>query len=182
VTSLQEMIVKERDAFFARVGRMVLQEDPACVAVLVRPHDSAGPVEPLQNGERFTKLDDGCVLDHTTGLIWSPTLDCGKVKHGAAEKQIAKLNADKLGGRSDWRLPHVRELHGLVDFERTDPAIDKDAFPDTKSDWYWSGTPFAGDSSCAWGVNFGGGGASWYHRSGDGFVRAVRGPLAPAGQ
>jgi RNA-directed DNA polymerase len=43
-------------------------------------------------------------------------------------------------------------------------------------------SPYAGDSSCAWNVNFNNGNANWNNRNNDGFVRAVRGPLAPAGE
>jgi hypothetical protein len=42
-----------------------------------------------------------------------------------------------LGGNG-WRLPSAKELLTLVDPSRYDPAIDLNAFPDTKSVAYWS--------------------------------------------
>ena len=43
-----------------------------------------------------------------------------------------------LSGKSDWRLPQVRELHGIVDYKESGPAIDKDAFPSTPASFFWS--------------------------------------------
>jgi hypothetical protein len=34
------------------------------------------------------------------------------------------------------------------------PPINRQAFPNTLSNWYWSGAPYAGSSDGAWGVDF----------------------------
>ena len=117
------------------------------------------------------------VLDTLTSLTWSAN-NIGKkeVPHAKAEETAAKVD---LLGQSDWRLPTIQELLTLVDYERRAPAIDTAFFPDTKSDWYWSSSPVAGDSEYAWLVYFGRGGSGWVHRDyGEGFVRAVRGSRA----
>lgn len=102
-------------------------------------------------------------------LEWSKTLCNGKrVNHAAAEKACAALG-------EGWRLPTVEELLALSDRTRVSPAIDTDAFPDTRSDWYWTSTVHAPDSSYAWLVYFNDGSANYYHRGLSlAFVRAVR--------
>ena len=60
-----------------------------------------------------------------------------------------------LAGHDDWRLPTVRELQGIVDYGRFNPAIDPvfGAF----SAPYWSSTSFAGNPGYAWCTLFSGG-------------------------
>jgi hypothetical protein len=67
----------------------------------------------------------------------------------------------------------------LADRTREDPAIDTDAFPDTKPSWYWSSTITAWNAACAWLVTFSYGAAGYDSRYSEAFVRAVR---VPAGQ
>jgi hypothetical protein len=115
-------------------------------SVIARRLDAAGPREVLTiasalcNGEqpapkvrvldipegpRF-HVDGDTVLDRTTGLVWSrENVPGGTMNWKAAAEACGKLN---LGGHSDWRLPTIRELLTLVDYERHDPAIDTTAF------------------------------------------------------
>jgi hypothetical protein len=73
-----------------------------------------------------------------------------------------------------WRLPTIRELLTLVDYERRDPAINTEFFA-CESGWYWTSTPWAGSpADCAWGVYFYYGGANYGRHDSYGFVRAVR--------
>jgi hypothetical protein len=153
--SLQQQIENERQAFYARIGQIALAHGA----------NDAAPSTPA-----------------TGALAWSPTLDCGKVKHAGALKAVEKLNAEQFQGHTDWRLPEIRELLSLVDYTRHDPAIDTERFPDTKSDWYWTASSCAGDPGVAWIVGFNGGSAGWSSRNSDAFVRAVRGPSARASQ
>jgi hypothetical protein len=97
--------------------------------------------------------------DDTTGLAWSrANIRDKRVTHKEAVKACAALN---LAGHSDWRLPTIRELLTLVDYGQYNPAIDIDLFPEWKSNWYWSDTPYApSPGDYAWGVYFGDGGAN----------------------
>ena len=128
---------------------------------------------------RFVDNADGTITDTRTGLVWSKATNSAKnVTHKKAEKLCADLD---LAGHTDWRLPTIEELFALADRSKVRPAIDTNAFPDTKSDWYWSSTVHASDSSYAWVVHFGYGFALDLHRDdGSAFVRAVR--ASPAGQ
>ena len=121
----------------------------------------------------FTKLPTGHVtVDNKTGLAWSHTL--GRATFTKAQALVDKLNADKHCGHADWRMPTVEELFCLADRTRSSPAIDTDAFPDTESDWYWTGTKYAPYSGFAWFVSFHNGYSSSVPLGNAYFVRAVR--------
>ena len=64
--------------------------------------------------------------------------------------EAAKAYAASLG--DGWRLPTIKELLTLVDYDRRGPACS--VFPDCPCDWFWSSSPVSGDSTAAWLVNF----------------------------
>lgn len=142
---------------------------------------------------RFQRLDEHgiatdtdalttLVRDNDTGLIWThaANIAAARVNHAAAAEAASKL---RYMDRADWRLPTIEELFLLADRSRFKPAIDTDAFPDTRSDWYWASSLCAGYDDYAWIVNFWGGSAHWGHRGHDvAYVRAVRGPVPAASQ
>jgi hypothetical protein len=88
---------------------------------------------------------------------------------------VAAVNAAKLCGYTDWRLPTADELQGIVDYSVAypGPTIDGTWFPNTQQYAYWTGTGYAGGSSGAWVVDFGYGFVYGYSR-GYGHVRLVR--------
>jgi Protein of unknown function (DUF1566) len=122
-------------------------------------------------GPRF-KVDGDIVLDRTTGLEWSrENVPGGTMNWKAAAEACGKL---KLGAHTDWRLPTIRELLTLVDYERHNPAIDTDAFK-CESSYYWTSTPLHSSPGVyAWVVDFSGGGAYWGSQDYGHVVRAVR--------
>jgi hypothetical protein len=122
-------------------------------------------------GVRFEVIGD-TVRDHTTGLIWTrDNVSSKRLTWQEADDACKKLD---LAGHKDWRLPSIKELLSLVDYERHDPAIDP-VFK-CESNWYWASTPYApSPAGCAWSGGFGRGGAGYYGRNDSGFVRAVRG-------
>ncbi len=111
------------------------------------------------------------VRDNQTGLMWGPTL-AETLTHKKAQQAVAELST---GGFTDWRLPTRAELLTLVDDTQFKPAIDTEAFSDTKSDWYWTSTPDASNpDDCAWVVAFGYGHSYFGSRGNRNFVRPVR--------
>ncbi len=134
---------------------------------------------------RFTPSEDGLtVAEPARDLIWTrDDVGDGRLTFAQAEAAIAKLNAEQFAGVTDWRLPTVEELFLLADRTRFDPAIDTDAFPTCKSDWYWTSTDDAseekdeesGNSEFAWVVGFSYGYSYYGHRDNGYRVRAVRG-------
>lgn len=114
------------------------------------------------------------VRDERTNLMLDRR-ETDRMTFAKAKQHIEQLNKEKFGGYSDWRLPECDELLTLVDRTKYSPAIDTDAFPACKSDWYWSATPYAPNpSDCAWCVAFDDGSSSCNGHGGSGFVRAVR--------
>lgn len=128
--------------------------------------------------------DWACTRDNVTGLIWEIKTTSGlrsmdrkytwyqpgslDGNDGTActfageycdtEKYPQYVNAVALCGFTDWRMPHVKELEGIVDFGRTNPAIDPSYFPntDTATARYWSSSPYDLDGAYynAWAVGF----------------------------
>ena len=125
---------------------------------------------------RFEKVDfagDHIITrDRANGLEWD--IRDFRGKRMTFEEATAACADNRAGGHEDWRLPTVQELLTLVDYTRSDPAIDKEFFPNCKSDWYRTSTPYSPGSGYAWFVSF------YYGHSGNGhhddglFVRAVR--------
>lgn len=107
-----------------------------------------------------------CVKDNITGLTWEgkPTTglraagntytNYGDNSASDASTYVAAVNAAKLCGYSDWRLPTADELQGLVDYSVAypGPTIDATWFPNTPQGAYWASTGYAGGSP--WGVYF----------------------------
>ncbi|MCW5211541.1 DUF1566 domain-containing protein [Desulfobulbus sp. TB] len=87
---------------------------------------------------------------------------------------VNRVNAAGWCGASDWRMPTWKELLELVTYDRSNPAIDIDYFPNTVSSSVWSGSPYAGYSVIAWGVYFSSGYSNDNVRSYNYAVRLVR--------
>lgn len=148
--------------------------------------------------------DWACTRDNVTGLIWevktasglrsqdhtytwydstSPDGNPGTASGGSCEtagrcdteKFVADVNALGLCGANDWRMPSVKELEGIADLGRYNPAIDPGFFPNTPSSDFWSDSPNANNSSYAWVVGFNYGDAYGYiNRSTSNRVRLAR--------
>ncbi len=70
------------------------------------------------------------VYDNVTGLTWTQSHDWDwdgsldaddKMTQAAAVAFAATLNTSNYGGYSDWRLPSIKELYSLMNFNGTDP-------------------------------------------------------------
>ena len=99
------------------------------------------------NPMSFTDNADGTVSDNVTGLMWQQEDDNQKRDMYAATDYCAAL---ELAGYSDWRLPDISELQGIVDYGRYDPSIDPNYFFGTKSYYYWTSTTSATSVDNAW--------------------------------
>jgi len=143
---------------------------------------------------------DGTVTDLNTGLTWqkTPELD-KKLRYAQALEQAGKC---RLAGHADWRLPTIKELYSLIDFNGNSRAQPPVPYLDTRffdfrfgdekqgerliDAQYWSSTEYLGltmrGNATVFGVNFADGRIKGYPRDrGRGgqptvhFVRLVRG-------
>lgn len=139
---------------------------------------------PLVAEKIYSVLSRGLVLDRSTGLFWTrcplstdnkPIYDfsCkGEKKFFTYEEAVEICNNLVYEGRSDWRLPNVRELQSIVYYHHkptlttdysqvvekvfpnavTQDDLEKDkdlfwgvsCFGDTCRQHYWSSTEFRG--------------------------------------
>ncbi len=79
----------------------------------------------------YTLNDDGkTVLDESTQLTWmrgpnttlTPPVASDKKTFDEAGEWVAAVNAVNYDGFSDWRLPTIKELYSLMNFDGTDPS------------------------------------------------------------
>jgi hypothetical protein len=82
------------------------------------------------NAPKYVNNGDGTVTDLVTGLMWQQTPDrngdgtinsSDKVTWSAAG---AGASSCKTGGRTDWRLPTIKELYSLIIFSGVDPILE----------------------------------------------------------
>jgi len=117
---------------------------------------------------RFTNNGNGTVKDNLTGLIWLKNADCW----GRINWTTALINANGLANGAcgltdgsvagDWRLPNKNELNSLIHAGYFSPALSNDAgnnkwvtgatssFTNVQSNYYWSATTVAVDTTYAW--------------------------------
>ncbi len=100
----------------------------------------------------FIDNGDATISDSTTGLMWE-TDDYHSTDF---EDAIAHCEASTTGGWTDWRLPDVKELQSIVDYDRApdysgsaaiNPLFNATAFTNERgeTDWgyYWASTTHA---------------------------------------
>ena len=120
---------------------------------------------------RFTDNQNGTVTDNLTGLIWLKNAKfSGPTSWSAALNTCFSIENGVVGltdgsSAGDWRLPNLKELLSLNDYNHT-PAI---PFPNPFgtqlwSDCYWSSTTVASDTSHAWAPNIWFGTVYHYHK------------------
>ena len=69
----------------------------------------------------YVENGDGTITDNSTGLMWMQD-DNGEGVDWSAS--LAYAEGSEFGGYSDWRLPNVKELQGIVDYGYSPSATD----------------------------------------------------------
>ncbi|TRX53465.1 DUF1566 domain-containing protein [Thalassomonas sp. M1454] len=124
-----------------------------------------------------------CVLDNFTGAIWEVKTTDGGVRDryngyrwggkgaqgyndeskigtysGEWDELVDELNTNQVCGKTNWRLPTVEELGGLLHYGTSVPYIDMTYFPNapigSTGGIFWTGTPALGRTDHAWAVDF----------------------------
>src|SRR5262249_25760786 len=80
----------------------------------------------------YTDNGDGTITDNNTKLGWEKKSFDGTIHdvnarfytwENAFAVHIAGLNAANFAGHSDWRLPNVRELESITNYQESSPAV-----------------------------------------------------------
>jgi hypothetical protein len=111
----------------------------------------------LPASTRFIDLSNmpGAVLDRETGLVWEKAPSTSTFSWFNASIHCLSSNT---GGRTGWRLPALPELMSLVDQSQSNPSLPSGHPFTVQSDFYWSATSNAFDTSGARLVSFFNGG------------------------
>jgi len=168
----------------------------------------------------YTDNGDGTITDHDTGLMWEKKDDSGGIHDKDAlytwgmsappftmngtmvTEFLAALNTPPcFAAHCDWRIPNVKELQSIADYETEDsvpgPALNAvfhnatgcagctdvrltscSCNASSPTTFYWSSTTFRFTPGYAWGVYFDVGFVPDRGvKSFTGYVRAVRGGL-----
>jgi len=133
----------------------------------------------------YTDNNDGTVTDKTTNLMWQKCTfgqtgnDCGT---GTAliytwQAALAIANVNTNNSYTNWRLPNKNELDSLLEDACNAPSINSAIFPSTVSSIiaeYWSASPYSGNNTSAWVVNFNNGAVYNTDKSNSRYLRLVR--------
>lgn len=136
---------------------------------------------------QLTDNGNGTVTDTKTGLMWK---QCSEGLSGvgcltgtaqtytwqAALAQAQTVNTlGGFAGKTDWRLPNIKELRSIIEKQCYEPAINLTRFPNTDfSTFFWSSSSFASHGSYAWFIHYGEGYDAWQGKDYVYLVRLVR--------
>ena len=133
---------------------------------------TASPATSRLGTSTYTNYDSTSTAQKSNGS--NPT----QTEIDASTNSIGYLNSVNAGsglcGFTDWRMPTSAELQGILASSGS-PRIDTTWFPNTRASFYWSSSPYVGNSVVAWDVNFDYGSVgNGYSRSSNSHVRLVR--------
>lgn len=140
---------------------------------------------------------DGTISDLITGLMWQrdPGSKVSWASANARTSSVGRVSALTLAGYSDWRLPTIKELYSLIDFNGLNGPTGNIPFINTAYFVFYYGDESAGErlidaqyatstryvsttmngADTAFGVNFADGRIKGYGTSMNMFARYVRG-------
>jgi len=131
----------------------------------------------------YTRDDStNIVVDHITGLMWQDDVAAGTLTMPWSEA-ITYCENLSLGDYTDWRLPNMKELYGIIDISTAFPAINTTAFNNV-APWgqdvfnptsrYWTLTPLESNTLYAWYIFFDEGHNYSMSKTTPAYVRCVR--------
>lgn len=103
------------------------------------------PTVPAQFATTFNTA-----VDTLTGLEWQRFLVTTIQDSMTWEQALVFAENFVLGGKTDWRLPNIKELQSLNDETRSQPSLNTDIFPGIGSKKFWSSTSLPNQPDQAW--------------------------------
>jgi formylglycine-generating enzyme required for sulfatase activity len=108
------------------------------------------PIKTAFTVSHFTDNGNGTITDNYTGLIWQKIQAPNPMTW---EQALAYSNTFSLAGKSDWRIPNIKELQSLNDPSKHHPSFDNSVFTSVLSGDYWSSTTLVNTATKAWDIN-----------------------------
>jgi formylglycine-generating enzyme required for sulfatase activity len=102
------------------------------------------------NLDHFSDNGDGTIKDNYTGLVWQKIQSPNTMTW---EEALSYSSGLSLAGKSDWRLPNIKELQSLNDEKFYKPSFNKNYFINITSGNFWSSTTLIQTTSKAWDLN-----------------------------
>ncbi|MEI6140900.1 MAG: DUF1566 domain-containing protein [Mariniphaga sp.] len=87
--------------------------------------------------DHFKDNSNGTVTDNNTGLVWQQVQASDLMTW---EDALLYANQLSLSGKTDWRLPNIKEIQSLNDEKLVRPSFNKKYFIGISSGNYWSST------------------------------------------
>jgi hypothetical protein len=133
-------------------------------AVIYSPADEAYIQEKVEwPAPRFTDNGDGTVTDSLTGLMWLKDGGCLKKRWNDSLNIIIDFNTNTQryacsgysANYNDWRMPNVKELESMINYDVSDSAgwLNAAGFTNIKNSSYWSSTTSGRTAAQAWMMN-----------------------------
>ena len=144
----------------------------------------------------FTDNGDGTFKDNYTGLVWRKEKSATQYDWEGALAYVNTLNASGgFAGKTDWRLPNIRELFSIVDLTRKGPSLDTTYFTNLSDiasystqinnkdqGTFWSSTTLVNTPTSAWDLHeIYNGIVSYSPKTALEYVLVVRGPVSSSG-
>ncbi len=132
------------------------------------------PITTTFSVPHFTDNGNGTITDNYTKLVWQKVQSSNAMTWEAA--LIYSTNFS-LAGKSDWRLPNIKELQSLNDVSLINPSFNHNYFTAIISGDYWSSTSMQNNTAIAWDINTNEGIVSYHDKTASENVLLVRGGL-----
>ena len=105
----------------------------------------------LRSSSSHYEMEANEVRDIGTGLRWQRTPPNKSLTFEGARAYCHRLT---LSGTKGWRVPTLGELLTLIDERASVPMVDREAFPSTSGEPFWTSSGFANGNELAWYVRF----------------------------
>ncbi|MFZ4401302.1 MAG: DUF1566 domain-containing protein [Bacteroidales bacterium] len=102
------------------------------------------------NVSHFIDNGNGTITDNYTGLVWQKSKATNTMTW---EQALSYADTFSLAGKSDWRLPNIKELQSLNNVNKHHQSFDVDYFTNIVSGNYWSSTTMYNTVTKAWDIN-----------------------------
>lgn len=122
----------------------------------------------------FSDNGNETITDNYTGLTWQKIQSATTLTW---EEALAYAEGMSLAGKSDWRVPNIKELQSLNDVQLSRPSFNKTYFTNVGSGNYWSSTTLQNTAARAWDINIDYGIVSYNDKTLKQNVLLVRGGL-----